>query len=351
MEKIDVNNAIYQKWRAYYADFLIDDDIREEILNYVGNILSHKACVVLDSEHLAKLLNVNNNSLFAIINGTNHFYRTFKIKKRSGGVRKIHAPYPSLKIIQQWIYENILIKQYVHGCAHGFKRKKSIVTNVKSHLGNNCLLKLDIKDFFPSIKINMVVQVFKDIGYTNNVSWILARLCCLSNKLPQGAPTSPQLSNIVARYMDKRLYLLARSFGYRYSRYADDISFSGENIPVAFIKYVKDIIEDCGFEVNNKKVRLYKEYDNKILTGISLRDGMMRLPRNKRREYEQEIYYALKYGIDTRIKGEYKNYSTYILSLLGKTNFWLMIEPNNKFALQARPQLLSLYKYAIGSTR
>lgn len=323
------------------------DDMREALLNYVGNILTHRACVIFDYEHLAKLLHLENKTLFAIINGTEHFYRTFEIKKKSGGMREIRAPYPSLKTIQQWIYEYILKKQTVHGCAHGFIVRRSIVTNAQKHAENKCLLKLDLKDFFPSIKINKVVQVFKNIGYTGAVSWMLARICCLDDELPQGAPTSPVLSNIVAKQMDKRLYRLARHFGYRYTRYADDISFSGEEIPVAFIKYATDIIEDCGFNVNPKKVRLYKEQDNKILTGIALKNGNLKLPREKRRRYEQEIYYALKYGVDTRIKGEYKYFSTYILSLLGKAHFWLMLEPYNKFAKDTIPQLTVLYKQAI----
>ena len=263
-------------------------------------------------------------------------------------MREIRAPYPSLKTIQQWIYENVLKSQYVHGCAHGFKPRKSIVTNAMKHVENKCLLKLDLKDFFPSIKTNRVVQVFKDIGYTKTVSWLLATLCCLDEELPQGAPTSPALSNIVARHMDKRLYRLAKNFGYRYTRYADDISFSGDDIPVAFIKYAREIIEDCGFLVNPKKVRLYQEKDNKILTGIALMNGMIKLPREKRREYEQEIYYTLKYGVNTRIKGEYNNFSTYIHSLLGKANFWLMLEPDNVFAKDAIPKLKALYKNAIG---
>lgn len=348
MERIAVNNAIFQQWRKYYEGFPMTEDLREALLNYVGNLLSHKACVILDAEHLAKLLYIENETLFAIINGTESFYRTFEIKKKSGGMRDIRAPYPSLKTIQQWIYEYVLKKQYVHGCAHGFRPRKSIVTNAKSHVENKCLLKLDLKDFFPSIKINKVVQVFKEIGYTKTVSWLLATICCLDDELPQGAPTSPALSNIVARHMDKRLYRLAKNFGYRYSRYADDISFSGEDIPTAFIKYATDIIEDCGFTVNPKKVRLYKEKDNKILTGVALKNGVIKLPREKRREYEQEIYYTLKYGVNTRIKGEYNNFSTYILSILGKANFWLMLEPDNQFVKDAIPQLKQLYNYAIG---
>lgn len=324
------------------------EDVREALLTYVGNLLSHKACVILDAEHLAKLLYIENETLFAIINGTERFYRTFEIKKKSGGMREIRAPYPSLKTIQQWIYAYVLKKQDVHGCAHGFRPRKSIVTNARRHVENKCLLKIDLKDFFPSIKINKVVQVFKEIGYTKTVSWLLATICCLDDELPQGAPTSPVLSNIVARPMDKRLYRLAMSFGYRYSRYADDISFSGEDIPTAFIKYATDIIEDCGFTVNPKKVRLYKEKDNKILTGVALKNGVLKLPREKRREYEQEIYYTLKYGVNTRIKGEYNNYTTYILSLLGKANFWLMLEPDNQFVKAAISQLRLLYKNAIG---
>lgn len=348
MECIEVNNAVFQQWRKFYEGFPMTEDVREALLNYVGNLLSHKACVILDAEHLAKLLCIEKASLFAIINKPEAFYRSFEIKKKSGGVREIRAPYPSLKTIQQWIYEYVLKKQYVHGCAHGFRPRKSIVTNVRTHVDNKCLLKLDLKDFFPSIKINRVVQAFKEIGYTKTVSWLLATICCLDEELPQGAPTSPALSNIVARHMDKRLYRLAKSFGYRYSRYADDISFSGDNIPVAFIKYATDIIEDCGFTVNPKKVRLYNEKDNRILTGVALKDGVLRLPREKRREYEQEIYYALKYGVNTRMKGEYKYFSTYILSLRGKANFWLMIEPENKFIKKSIPQLKMLYKNAIG---
>ena len=348
MEELKVNSAIFKSWEKYYSSFPFSDEMREALLSYVGTILSHQACVIFDSEHLAKLLCVENERLFAIVNGTGSFYRTFEIKKKSGGLREIRAPYPSLKAIQWWIYNYVLKKQYVHGGAHGFRPRKSIVTNVKTHVENKCLLKLDLKDFFPSIKINKVVQVFKNIGYTDTVSCLLAKICCLDDELPQGAPTSPILSNIIARQMDKRLYRLAKRFDYRYSRYADDISFSGEEIPVAFIKYATDIIEDCGFIVNHKKVRLYRENDNKILTGVAIRNGVIKLPREKRRNYEQDIYYAIKYGVDTRIKGDYKHYSTYILSLIGKANFWLLLEPDNKFAKESIPKLQALFRTATG---
>jgi retron-type reverse transcriptase len=160
---------------------------------------------------------------------------------------------------------------------------------------------MDLKDFFSSIPINWVIQVFKDIGYTNDVAFCLASICCLEDALPQGAPTSPALSNIVASYMDKRLYKFCQEYGYKYTRYADDIAISGNYISPSFIETVNGIIEDCHFVVNKKKTRLYGENGNKIITGISLANNEVRVPRGYRRELEQTIYYILKYGYDAHV--------------------------------------------------
>lgn len=345
---ISNNDLILGEWEKYLTERGVSEDIIKEYLDYASNILYHKGCIIMDDTHFCLLNGIKKEVLYSMVYGTQKFYYTFNIKKHSGGLREICAPYPSLKVIQTWIYENILEQQKVNGCSHGFRNKRSIVTNAKYHLQNDCLLKIDLKDFFPSIKIEKVVQVFKEIGYSKEVAFILSRLCCLNDELPQGAPTSPCLSNIICRQMDKRLFLLAKSLGFNYTRYADDIAFSGKIIPPKFIDYVKNIIEDCGFTLNVKKTRLYKKNNNKILTGICLRDGEMRLPREKRRQYELDMYYTIKYGLDVRIKGDITNLSTYILSQLGKANFWHMIEPKNDFVNQAIPKLKSLYEQAVG---
>jgi len=342
------NDLILKQWNAFYAERGVSEDRIKEYLDYASNLLKNKGCIIMDDAHFCLMNGIKKDTLYSMVYGTQKFYYTFKIKKHSGGMREICSPYPSLKVIQNWIYENVLKLQKTNGCAHGFKNKRSIVTNAKYHLHNDYLLKLDLKDFFPSIKINKVVQVFKGIGYSKEVSFILSRLCCLNEELPQGAPTSPCLSNIICRLMDKRLFLLAKSCGYNYTRYADDISFSGKIIPPKFIDYAKKIIEDCGFTLNEKKTRLYKKDNNKILTGICIRNGEMRLPRDKRRQYELDIYYTIKYGLDVRVKGDITSLSTYILSQLGKANFWHMIEPDNDFVNKAIPQIKSLYEQAIG---
>ena len=206
---------------------------------------------------------------------------------------------------------------------------------------------MDMKDFFPSISINWVTQVFKDIGYTNDVAFDLASICCLEDNLPQGAPTSPALSNIVVSHMDKRLYKLCQKYGYKYTRYADDIAISGKYISASFIDIVTCIVEECGFTVNKKKTRLYSEKGNKIITGISLSNHDVRIPRGYRRELGQAIYYILKYGYDAHVKRNKIRKSNYLQSLIGKLNFWLMVEPENEIARKGYDYLMPIYKERI----
>jgi RNA-directed DNA polymerase len=119
-------------------------------------------------------------------------------------------------------------------------------------------LKLDLKDFFPSINLNRIIFVFKSLGYPNKIAFYLASICSYNESLPQGAPTSPILSNIIAKQLDKRLISLAKKYSLKFTRYADDLTFSGKKIPAKFIEYIKNIIEDEGFVVNESKTRLYK---------------------------------------------------------------------------------------------
>ena len=164
-------------------------------------------------------------------------------------------------------------KVKVNYCAHGFCPKKSIVTNARVHVSNKYLLKLDLKDFFPSITQNQVINVFRSLGYSNHVAFYLGSICCVDGHLPQGAPTSPALSNIIAHHLDNRLLGVAKKMGYKYTRYADDLAFSGDLIKPVFVQYVVRIISECHFIVNASKVKLYKGNGAKILTGVSLANG------------------------------------------------------------------------------
>ena len=223
-------------WTAYYQSRSVSPEYVKKCLNYAKPLFKQDMPVIFDFQHLCLLLGLDGEYLQSIIYGSKSHYREFAIRKRSGGVRIISAPHYTLKYVQRWIYDNILSKVKVNYCAHGFRPKKSIVTNAKIHVENKFLLKLDLKDFFPSISINQVINVFKDLGYSNHVSFFLSAICCVEEHLPQGAPTSPALSNIIARHLDNRLLGLAKKMGYRYTRYADDLAFSGESIKPDFTK-------------------------------------------------------------------------------------------------------------------
>ena len=288
-----------------------------------------KLPIIFESNHLALLLGRSRKYLASVINCPEKFYRTFNIAKKSGGHREISAPYPSLLECQQWINKNILAKIKVHPAAKGFIPKMSIVDNARPHLSKAKLLKIDLTDFFPSIPFNRIIKIFLEMGYPHNVSFSLARISCLGDALPQGAATSPALSNIVSRQLDKRLGNLSNVWKINYTRYADDITFSGDNIPHSYIKMVERIIREEGFEINRSKTRYCHGPGRKIVTGLSVKGPGLKVPRGYKRKLKQEIYYMHKYGAMshiTKMKIRKPNYSS---SIHGRLLFWKFIEQNN----------------------
>ncbi|WP_051002492.1 reverse transcriptase family protein [Sulfurovum sp. AR] len=241
--------------------------------------------------------------------------------------------------MQDWIYHNILKKTQISHHAHGFAIKKSIITNAKIHVGQKQLLKLDLKDFFPSIKLNRIIHVFSSLGYPNIIAYYLATICSYEDALPQGASTSPMLSNIIAKQLDKRLISFSKKFNLKYTRYADDLTFSGDEIPATLIKYITDIIEDEGFKLNTTKTRLYQEKSKRIVTGISVIGSKIKIPRKYKRELKQELHYIFKYSLESHISKKKIRRLDYLLSLIGKVNFWISVEPDNKEAINAIEKL------------
>ena len=278
-----------------------------------------------------------NNLIF----GTKSFYREFKIPKRRGGYRTIQSPYPSLLSCQKWIYDNILQKIETHPCAYAYKKNCSIIKNASVHLNENVVLKLDLSDFFMSIPKSWVINFFSNIGYSGNVSIALASLCCLNDSLPQGAVTSPALSNILVSSLDERLYRLASVFQLNYTRYADDMVFSGKKISKSIIKYIAEIIESFGFTLNTKKTKLLIKKKQKIVTGIDITGSKLTLPRNTRREIRKTMFFIKKYGLISHMNNEKIKNVNYLSSLEGKIRFWLQVDPEN---IQAKEFLHDLIR-------
>lgn len=180
----------------------------------------------------ANLLGMETGQLKEILRNVSVHYREFWMRKRKGGYRMISAPNKTMQSIQATINSRILSPvTMIHPAAVGFRNGHSVVDNANPHLGKRYVLKMDIHDFFFSIRSPRVKKTFEKIGYPENVSKVLGTLCCLHRHLPQGAPTSPSLSNIVSYEMDRKLAALAAEYGLTYTRYADDLTFSGDVFP------------------------------------------------------------------------------------------------------------------------
>ena len=223
-------------------------------------------------------------------------YHTFKIpKKKKGEYRIISSPVKQLKIIQFFI--KIILENLYEpkDCVMGFVKKRNVVDNAKRHLNKYYVQNLDIKDFFPSITQDMILGCLICAPYQINyqVAFMIARLCCIrrednSKVLPQGSPTSPILANMVFSELDARIMNLARQFDLDYTRYADDMTFSGQYNSFKdegrFMKLLTSIIENNGFKLNPDKKRIQKHGSRQEVTGIIISSKT-----NVRRKYIKSI--------------------------------------------------------------
>jgi RNA-directed DNA polymerase len=222
-----------------------------------------------------------------------HYVR-FAIPKKTGGQRVISAPMPHLKKAQHWIEANILNRVELHDAAHGFRAGRGIVTNAGPHVGAGTVVNLDLKDFFPTVGYRRVKGLFRSFGYSESVATILALICTEpeveeimldgkryfvsigERRLPQGAPTSPALTNILCRRMDKRLANVAQDTGFVYTRYADDLSFScPRETPGdtgALLRRVRAVVTHEGFTVHPEKTRVLRVGERREVTGVVVND-------------------------------------------------------------------------------
>ena len=212
-------------------------------------------------------------------------YTTFQIpKKKKGEYRTIDAPIPMLKYIQRGL--NLIFQTVYtpHSAAMGFVPHKSVVDNARVHIGQRLVYNIDLKDFFPTISSGRVYNrlTAKPFSLNKEMASLITDLCCYKNAegksvLPQGAPTSPTITNMICGQMDRKLARLAKSYGLKYTRYADDITFSGmgnvfseEN---GFIKSIRHIIEEEEhFTINESKVRLCHQGMRQDVTGLSVNE-------------------------------------------------------------------------------
>ena len=254
---------------------------------------------------------------------TRHYVQAW-IPKRTGPARLIEAPKQILKGLQRKILREILDPVAVHDCAHGFRRGRSCITGAQSHAGEDVVITMDLKDFFPSVPIRAVHGLFRSLGYPWVVTRLLTGLCgtatplalfdglppdrrhdretrrlFLQQHLPQGAPTSPVLANLCARRLDCRLDGLARRLGARYTRYGDDLAFSGDGDFAArcggFTRMASAICADEGYAVNHRKTRIMHQGDCQRITGLTV-NSHINVPRGEYDRLKATLWNCARHG-------------------------------------------------------
>lgn len=307
---------------------LIDSETKELIEEYNERLIDNNVPVIYNLRHLRKILDIKKNEQKLFWGKDRQdSYKTFKISKKSGGFREIEAPLDKLKTIQRWIKDNILDSFKVSEFAKGFVKNRSIYDNALPHVNKELVINLDLKDFFPTITYSDVFKIFKYIGYTTEVSHLLTQLCTNGkNKLPQGSPASPALSNLVCLKLDKRLSKLAEKNNFTYTRYADDITFSGAKVIKYSLPMIYKIIVEENFIVNEKKTRLHYNFQRQEVTGLIV-NKKVSITKKLRKELENAIYYCKKYGVISHMEKIGCNRSFYKEHLYGIAYFVKMISP------------------------
>jgi len=278
-------------------------------------------------------------------------YHQFAVPKRSGGTRILAAPRPHMKRAQTWIFDNILMKLDVEAPAHGFVRGRSVVSNAAEHVGRDVVVNLDLLGFFPSVTFPRVRGVFEQLGYSPAVATILALICTECERrpmryagkryqvaiadraLPQGACTSPALANLVSRRLDRRLAGLSRSLGWRYTRYADDLTLSAgkgkrHQIP-KLLGAVRRIVEDEGFRLNRDKGRIQRCGGRQEVTGVVVNDKLG-LPRGEVRKLRAILHNAKKTGLEAQNREGHPHFRAW---LQGKLAYLAMVDRDKGMAM------------------
>lgn len=283
------------------------------------------------------------------VDSTSHYVR-YTIPKRSGGRRVILAPKRDLKRLQRKVLRDLLVKIPSCDCCHGFVQGKSIATNASLHVGRQVVLNLDLKDFFPSVTYVRVRGMFMALGYPFAVASTLALLCTECEREPfdkrnkrvyvsvgprclvQGAPTSPALANMVAFKLDRRLQGLAASHGFTYTRYADDLTFSGDDPETALriMTAAGYIIADEGFTVNRDKTHLYKRSTAQRVTGLIVNEQVS-TPRELRRRLRAIIHNAKTTGLQAQNREGHRDFRRH---LEGQISFIHGVAPEQAAALR-----------------
>ncbi|ERM89168.1 hypothetical protein NSB1T_02840 [Coprobacter fastidiosus NSB1 = JCM 33896] len=326
-------------WESLFKECAVENNHTEnylkECFEYAGSLHQRNLPVIFDFVHLAMYFECCAETLKGMVANVEKHYTEYKIRKKSGGDRLIEAPDFLLKNMQRWIYINILCKDLsINDCVHGFipafknrDKVRGILTNAAPHAGHDWLINVDLKNFFHTVELDNVNNYFHSLGYEDEVVKTLTALCTYKSRLPQGAPTSPMLSNIIASRMDEMMLEYCKKRGIVYTRYADDLTFSADyDVKIPALEDIYKIVYLNGFKVNRMKTKVRYKGCKQEVTGLTVTNGV-HVSQKYKKEILRELHFCKKFGVYEHYqhlkttKGLYKDW------LRGKIMFVRQIDP------------------------
>lgn len=277
-------------------------------------------------------------TIYSISNNIEKNYKIYKIKKRNGKYRTIYEPNLILKQIQKQILNNILNNKSISKYAKAYHKGIQLKDNAIPHINKEMILKLDIKDFFENISfLDIYNSCFPIEYFPKSVGMILTYLCTYDNHLTQGSPTSAYISNLVMKEFDEELGNWCNLRNISYTRYSDDMTFSGAFNPSELITKVRKMLYKLGLELNNDKIHIVYKSSNQNVTGIVV-NKKMQVNVKYRNKIRQEIYYIKKFGLSSHLKKCDINIDSkrYLNILYGRVLYVLQINENDKEFIKYR---------------
>ena len=277
-------------------------------------------------------------TIYSISNNIEKNYKIYKIKKRNGKYRTIYEPNLILKQIQKQILNNILNNKSISKYAKAYHKGIQLKDNAIPHINKEMILKLDIKDFFENISfLDIYNSCFPIEYFPKSVGMILTYLCTYDNHLTQGSPTSAYISNLVMKEFDEEVGNWCNLRNISYTRYSDDMTFSGAFNPSELITKVRKMLYKLGLELNNDKIHIVYKSSSQNVTGIVVNEKMQ-VNVKYRNKIRQEIYYIKKFGLSSHLKKCDINIDSkrYLNILYGRVLYVLQINENDKEFIKYR---------------
>lgn len=334
--------------KALESGYSVDE--LNKCLVYAEPLFNKRLPIIFNLSHFSALVGYNSKFIRRAVktNHTEYFYRKYSIPKKNGSSRFINEPLPSLKEIQKWILDNVLNNMPISAYAKAYTFNRSIKDHVKYHKNQKSILTLDIENFFNNITSDKVEKLFINKGYSPLVSNLMSRLCTLNNCLPQGAPTSPRISNILMLQFDNEISnyckpkrIDGKTVQIKYTRYADDLAFSGEINKEEIVELVSNELKELGLTLNIDKTIEKKQSQQQIISGIVV-NKKIQVPRKKRDELRQSMYYIEKFGLENHLAKIKCSKSNYLKHLLGIANYIIFINPNDVKTIEIRTKLFKM---------